>query len=121
LQRVSATEEISADLPLATVGVPDGVRNSGGVMDVVSHTVAVTGPANALPEQIEVDVTQLLVGDHLTAGELKLPPGIKLAVDAHTILISIEASKTEVEAAESAPVVPAADVPTVDETTPETA
>ncbi|MBD5657818.1 MAG: 50S ribosomal protein L25 [Candidatus Eremiobacteraeota bacterium] len=121
LQRVSATEEISAELPLVTVGVPDGVRNSGGVMDVVSHTVAVTGPANALPESIEVDVSELGVGHHLTAGDLKLPVGIKLGVEPSSILVSVEASKTEVEAAEAAPAVPAADVPVVGEDAPESA
>ncbi len=115
LQRVAATEEIAASLPLVTVGVADGVRNSGGVMDVLVHTVDVTGPANALPEQIEADVTALRVGDHLYASDLKLPSNLKLDVDPHTILISIEASKTESEAAASAPEPVAADVPTVDE------
>ena len=116
LQRVTATEEISASLPLVTLGVADGVKNSGGVMDVLVHTVDVRGPANALPEQIEVDVVHLHVGDHLTAAELKLPAKIKLDIDAATILISIEASKTEAEAAEAAPAPVAAEVPTVDET-----
>jgi large subunit ribosomal protein L25 len=101
-QRVGANEEISADLPLVTTGVADGVKNSGGVMDVVLHTVTVVGP--------------LAVGAHVTAGDLKLPAKIKLGMDSHAILISIEASKTEAEAAESAPVVPdAAAVPTVGE------
>ena len=116
-QRVGATEEISTSLPLVTVGIADGVKNNGGVMDVVLHAVTVLGPANALPEQIEHDVTALAVGDHVTAGDLKLPPKLKLDMDAHTILISVEASKTEAEAAEAAPAVPDADVPTVDETT----
>jgi large subunit ribosomal protein L25 len=116
LQRVNATEKITASLPLVTVGVPDGVRNAGGVMDVVVHTIDVTGPANALPEQIEADVTALKVGDHLYASDLKLPSNIQLDFDAHTILVSIEASKTESEAAAAAPEPVAADVPTVDET-----
>jgi large subunit ribosomal protein L25 len=116
LQRVGATEEISAELPLVTVGVPEGVKNAGGVMDVVLHLVTVVGPANALPEQIEHDVASLGVGDHVTAGDLKLPPKLKLGMDAHALLISVEASKTEAEAAEVAPVVPDAEVPTVDET-----
>jgi large subunit ribosomal protein L25 len=121
LQRVSATEEISAELPLVTVGVPDGVKNAGGVMDVVLHTVTVLGPANALPEQIEHDVTELAIGEHVTAGDLKLPAKLKLDMDPHALLISIEASKTEAEAAEVAPVVPDADVPTVEETNEEKA
>ena len=116
LQRVNATETIAAAPPLVTVGVPDGVKNSGGVMDVLVHAIDVTGPANALPEQIEADVSALKVGEHLYASDLKLPSGIALAIDPHTILISIEASKTESEAAASAPEPVAADVPTVDET-----
>lgn len=123
LQRVSATEEISASLPVVAVGVADGVKNGGGVMDVVLHAVDVTGPANALPEQIEADVTHLGVGDHLTAGELKLPSGITLDVDPTTIVIAVEASKTEAEAAEAAPAPAADEVPTLaeSETAEETA
>lgn len=113
LQRVSATEKITASLPLVTLGVADGVKNAGGVMDVLVHSIDVTGPANELPEQIEADVTHLKVGDHFKASDLKLPAKFSLAIDAHTMLISIEASKTAAEVEEVAPVVAAADVPTV--------
>jgi large subunit ribosomal protein L25 len=115
LQRVSATEEISASLPLATVGIADGVRNSGGVMDVVLHTIDVKGPANALPEQIEVDVSGLALHQHLTAGDIALPSNLKLDMDPATLLVAIEPSRTESEAAETAPAPVAAEVPTVGE------
>jgi large subunit ribosomal protein L25 len=114
LQRVSATEEISASLPLIPVGVAEGVKNSSGVMDLVLHAVDVTGPANALPEHIEADVTNLSLYDRLTAGELVLPAGIKLDMDPSTVLITIEAPRAEqVEVATPA----ASEVPTVAETT----
>jgi large subunit ribosomal protein L25 len=113
LQRVSATEEISASLPLVPVGVAEGVKNDGGVMDLVLHTVAVTGPANALPEHIEVDVSKLALGDRITAGELVLPAGIKLDIEAGAVLITIEAPRAEREA-EATPA--AGEVPTVAET-----
>ncbi len=122
LQRVSATETISVALPLVTVGVSDGVRNFGAVMDVVVHAIDVTGPANELPERIEVDVTELGIHDHVTAADLKLPPNFKLDMDPGTLLISIEPSRTEAQLAEAevaatAPVEPS-EVPTVGETTP---
>jgi large subunit ribosomal protein L25 len=115
LQRVGATEEITASLPLITVGVPIGVKDAGGVMDVVLHAVEVTGPANALPEALEADVSGLGVHDHLKAGDLKLPAGITLAVEASTILVSIEPPRTEAAqtAAEGGPA--AGEVPTVAE------
>ncbi len=106
LQRVSATEEIDASLPLVAVGVAEGVKNGGGVMDIVFHAVHVSGRANALPEALEADVSALGIGDHFTAGDLKLPAGLKLEMDPTTVLISIEASKTAAEAAEAAPAAP---------------
>jgi large subunit ribosomal protein L25 len=117
LQRVSATEEIFASLPLVTIGVPEGVRTGGGVMDVISHTVDVKGPANALPESIEVDVSALEMHGHITAGDLKLPAGFSLDIEPSTVLIAIAASRTERDS-EAAAAPAAAEVPTVAETEP---
>jgi len=112
-QRVSATEEISASLPIVPIGVPEGVKNSGGVMELVSHTVDVLGPANALPEQIEVEVSALEIHGRLTAGELVLPAKIQLDMDPSTVLIAIEAPRVEREPEVAAPA--AGEVPTVAE------
>jgi len=117
LQRVSATENVTAALPLTTIGIPDGVRNFGGVMDVIVHALEVQGPANALPDHLDVDVTNLGIHQHLTAGDITLPPNFTLRVDPSTVVIAIEASRTEAQAAE-VPTAGATDVPTVAETTP---
>ena len=108
LQRVSANETVRAKLPVTAVGTPDGVRNFGGVMDVVVHELDVEGPANKLPDHLEVDVTQLGIHEHVTANDVKLPNGFKLLTPADTIVVTVEASKTaraleEVEAAVPAP------------------
>jgi len=115
LQRVSATEEISASLPLVTIGVPEGVRQFGGVMDVIVRTIDVLGPANALPESIEADVSALGIHQHLSAADLVLPPKIKLDIDPATVLVSIEPSRTELEAEVPAAAAEGAEVPTVAE------
>ena len=112
LQRVSATEEITTALPLVTVGVPEGVRNGGGVMDFLSRTVEVKGPANAMPDALEADVSRLAVHGHLTAGDVNLPAKLSLAIDPHTILVSIEPSRVEQEAVADTE---ASAVPTVEE------
>jgi large subunit ribosomal protein L25 len=91
-QRVGATEEISATLPIVTVGVAKGVAEFGGVLELVSHTIDVRGPANALPAQIEIDVTDLGVHEHISASDLKLPAGITLDVEPATVLVSVAPS-----------------------------
>jgi large subunit ribosomal protein L25 len=118
-QRVSATEEISASLPLVTVGTADGVRNFGGVMDVIVREIDVLAPANALPESIEADISHLGLHGHLTAADLKLPKGVKLDMEASTILVTIEPSRVEIEAAPALEAPAPGEVPTVAETEPE--
>lgn len=105
LQRVSATESIHAVLRVVIVGIPQGVRDSGGVLDVILHEVEVQGPANELPEKIEIDVASLGVNDHVTAAQVKLPPNFKMLTPPETVIVVVEASRTagEVEAATPAP------------------
>lgn len=102
LQRVSADEEIVAKLAVVTVGVADGVRNAGAVMDVITHEIEIEGPASRIPENLEVDVTALGVHDHVTAADIALPSGFKLVTPPDTLVVTIEASRTERELEEAA-------------------
>jgi len=102
LQRVSADETINTRLPIVTVGVADGVRNFGAVMDVITHELEVEGPASRIPENLEVDVTALGVHEHMTAADVTLPEGFKLLTSPETIVVSIEPSRTARELEEAA-------------------
>jgi large subunit ribosomal protein L25 len=101
-QRVSADETIHAQLSIATVGVPNGVRNFGGVMDVIVHSLDVEGPASRIPDHLEVDVERLGIHEHLTAGDVALPNGFKMLTPAETIVVSVAPSRTERELEEGA-------------------
>jgi large subunit ribosomal protein L25 len=102
LQRVSADETIDARLPVVTTGTADGVRNAGGVMDVITHQLEVAGPASKIPEHLEVDVTELGIHEHVTAGEIPLPDGFRLVTPPETVVVSIEPSRTARELEEAA-------------------
>ncbi|HXM07523.1 MAG TPA: 50S ribosomal protein L25 [Candidatus Acidoferrum sp.] len=93
-QRVSSTEAIYASVPIVTVGVAPGVKEGGGVMDVVTHALEVRGPAGSLPEHFELDVAALNVNDHITAGDVKLPAGFTLITPAETVVVAVEGSRT---------------------------
>lgn len=95
LQRVSADETVQTRLPVVTVGTPVGVRDFGGVMDVVLHELEVEGPANKLPDRIEIDVAELGIHQHVTAEEIPLPEGFKMITPPDTTVVSVEPSKTE--------------------------
>jgi large subunit ribosomal protein L25 len=103
LQRVSADESIDTRLTIVTVGVAEGVRSFGAVMDVIVHELEVEGPANRIPEHLEVDVTALGVHEHLSAADVPLPAGFKLLTPPETVVVSIEPSRTARELEEAAP------------------
>ena len=120
-QRVSRTEKIYTTLAVVTVGVSPGVKDSGGVMDIVTHELEIFGPADQVPDHLEVDVSALGLHDHVTAGQVKLPDGFTMSTPAHTTVVAIESSRTEQEAEAAATAAAPADaaaVPTVGETTP---
>jgi large subunit ribosomal protein L25 len=103
-QRVSRTEEIHASVAVVTVGIPAGVKDQAGVLDVVTHALDIKGPAGKLPEQLEVDVTALNVNEHITAAQVKLPAGFTLVTSGDTTVVAVEGGRThDVGAAPEAP------------------
>ena len=64
-------------------------------MDVITHALEIEGPANQIPEHLEIDVTELGLHEHITAGDVKLPAGFKLLTPADQTVVAIEASRTE--------------------------
>lgn len=94
LQRVSEHESVHAKISLTAVGVARGVKDFGGVLDVIVHEIDVEGPVDEMPDHLEVDVTELGIHQHASAGDVKLPKGFKLLTPADTIVVSVESSKT---------------------------
>lgn len=113
-QRVSRSEKIHTTLRVVTVGVAPGVKDFGGVLDVVTHELEILGPADQVPEQLEVDVTKLGIHAHISAAEVPLPPGFTMVTPGNQIVVSVESSRTEAEA--TAAPTPETAVPTVAET-----
>ena len=71
LQGVAVGEMILVDIPLHLVGQSVGVRD-GGIMEHVMHKVHVKADPHVMPEHIDVDVTNLKVGDALHISDLTI-------------------------------------------------
>jgi large subunit ribosomal protein L25 len=111
-QRVSQTEEINATVPVITVGVAPGVKDDGGVLDMVTHALEITGPAGKLPEELSVDVSELHIGGHIVASQVALPAGFTLITGGETTVVAIELTRAIAgETVPAEPVDAAAPVP----------
>ena len=73
LLQVHAGEKIRLNIPVRLVGAPDGVRNGGGVMDQVLYDLEVECLPGNIPDAIEVDVTNLGVGDSARVRDVSVP------------------------------------------------
>jgi large subunit ribosomal protein L25 len=95
-QRVTRDEAISSSVTVVTAGTPRGVRDEGGVMDVITHALEIKGPAQSIPESLSIDVSELGVHEHITAGEVALPKGFTLITPPETVVVSVEVTRAEV-------------------------
>jgi large subunit ribosomal protein L25 len=68
---VDATKPIRMDIPVRVVGNSPGVRN-GGKLVVNVRKLKVSAMANDMPDEIDLDISNLNIGDSLRIGHLKV-------------------------------------------------
>jgi large subunit ribosomal protein L25 len=75
--RVSGDTKVLVEVPVHFVNQEKspGIK-IGGVLNIVSHEVELTCPANNIPEFITVDLTGLKIGDNVHLSAKILPEGI---------------------------------------------
>lgn len=78
-QRVTKDKKIHMKVPLHFVNaeVSPGVKTQGGVVSHVLNELNITCFPDDLPEFIEVDLSELAVGNSLHAKDVKLPNGVE--------------------------------------------
>jgi large subunit ribosomal protein L25 len=87
---VSRGEKVTVDVPVQVTGeiAPDGL------LDQQLVQVAVEAEATNIPTGIEVAVEGMEIGASVHAGDLLLPPGSTLAVDADLLVLHVIAAPT---------------------------
>jgi large subunit ribosomal protein L25 len=100
LIRVNLKEEVEVTVPIHTRGESVGVR-SGGMLLENMHEVDIRCPAGGIPDALDVDVSELAMGSHLTAGDLELPEGVVLVTEADAVIVRIEEPKGASDDAEA--------------------
>jgi large subunit ribosomal protein L25 len=84
----------------------------GGMLNVVRHEVEVVCGVDDIPDQFELDLTGLDIGDSIHAGVLKLPEGVELTIADRDFTIATIAApvlKSEEEEEEEAAAAAAAE------------
>ena len=92
-----AGEKVIVDIPLVFVGVPEGVRLSGALLEQIVHSVEVNVDPSSIPNHIDVDVTHLAMGHSLHVRDLKLPEGVEVLTDEDATICAVIAPRAVLE------------------------
>jgi large subunit ribosomal protein L25 len=103
LQEVKADEKMEIRVRLSLVGESFGVKNQSGVLETPTQQVRIRCLPKDLPGFIEVDVTNLKVGETIHVGELKPIPGVDYLDDKNQPVVSCVEPVAEEVAATPAP------------------
>jgi len=101
-QRVMMDQKLRVTVAVELVGIAYGVKNEAAVLDFVTREVEVECLPGDIPKQVELDITELHVGQHAEARQVKLPDGVTLHDDPAKVIVSLSHSRTEETDAEGA-------------------
>jgi large subunit ribosomal protein L25 len=96
------------NVPVHTFGEPAGVKVQGGIFETVTREVEIECLPGEIPTEFRLDVSHLMIGMHLRAGEIQIDPNkMKLVTDperviAHVVALKVEEEKPVEVAAETA-------------------
>ena len=95
--RVAANASVTLSVPAAFINEDEcpGLRE-GGILNVVRYDIEVSCRPNAIPEQIEVDLTGFQVGDSIHISSVTLPPGVEVTITDRDFTIATIAAPTKV-------------------------
>lgn len=82
---VKKGEKVSVDVALTIVGEAE----RGSLISQDLNSLPVLAPATDIPNEIEVSIEGLVVGDHILAGDIILPEGVVSEQDPESMVLSI--------------------------------
>lgn len=96
LQMISLTEERRAEVPIRIRG-RETVEVSHLIVIQQMDEIVVKCLPQDTPQFVEINVSELSLGDSITAGEIELPEGVNLESDTDQVIVTITEVREAVE------------------------
>jgi len=96
-QALVAGEKVVVSIPIVLTGTAEGVKLEGGVLEQPLRELEIeVDPAN-IPDHVELDVTNMMIGDSLHVSDLKVPEGVEIQDDPETSVAVLAAPRAVIE------------------------
>ena len=98
LLRVRLDQAIQATVVLELTGGDDSPgAKEGGVLEQVTRELTVEALPNDIPDSLEHDVSEMVIGDTLTLSSVGAPEGVTLVDDPETVVAIMSAPRLQIE------------------------
>ncbi len=97
--RVDMTLKVRVKVPVRLVGTAIGVKGQGGVLDFAHREIELECLPSLIPAHIDVDISNLAVGDSVRFEQINLGPNVVITGDAHQVVCSVHGKAAEEEVA----------------------
>ncbi len=96
LKRIDLTKRITVKVPVVTFGDPKGVKLQGGIHEIVTREIEIECLPDEIPEQFDVNVTEVGLNQSIRASEIPLSGSMKLLSPADAVISHVVALRAEV-------------------------
>jgi large subunit ribosomal protein L25 len=93
--RIAMDKLVRVDVTVVPRGEPKGVKQQGGVLDLVHRQIEIECLPADIPQNIEVDVTEMMVGQSVRVRDIAANPKWKACSDPDMMLMHVIIPKVE--------------------------
>src|SRR6476620_1917536 len=109
--RVAMDRVIQVTIPVIVKGEPKGVKQQGGVLELIRREIEIECLPGDIPEHVKVDASELMLHQGIRVRDIAVSPKWKALSEADMMLVHVIMPKAEEVAAPAEAAAPAAAAP----------
>jgi large subunit ribosomal protein L25 len=106
--RVAMDRAIQVTIPVIVKGEPKGVKQQGGVLELIRREIEIECLPGDIPENVEIDASELMLNQGIRVRDIAVSPKWKAVSEADMMLVHVIMPKAEEVAAPAEATVAAA-------------
>ena len=96
--RIDPDQDVNVDVPLVMIGEAKAVTDADGMVDQNLFSLTVNAAPDSIPNELEVDISALTIGDSLRVADILLPVGVTTEVDPEEMVAVAMITRSPLEA-----------------------
>ncbi len=100
---VKLDRPVTVQVPFILTGKSKGVASEGGILRQIFRTLPVVATPEHIPAKIELDVTNVGLGEGLHVREIVLPEGVRIKLDSGQTVVTVVAPEKDTTVVPGAP------------------